>query len=64
MAGRGQGGGAGPARAIGAEDAEADGELFFADITEVVITGLNDTASRLVVEWWTPDRGRQRVERD
>ena len=46
------------------EDAEADGELFFADITEVVITGLNDTASRLVVEWWTPDRGRQRVERD
>jgi hypothetical protein len=48
----------------GGEDAAADGELFVADITEVVITGLDDTASRLVVESWTPTRGLQRVERD
>lgn len=41
-----------------------DGELFIADITEVVITGLNDEATRLVVESWTPQRGLRRVERD
>lgn len=41
-----------------------DGDMFIADITEVVITGLNAEASRLVVESWTPDRGLQRVERD
>jgi hypothetical protein len=43
---------------------EPDGELFQADITEVVITALNATATRLVVESWTPDRGLQRIERD
>jgi hypothetical protein len=41
-----------------------DGDMFVADITEVVITGLNAEATRLVVEWWTPEHGRQRVERD
>jgi len=41
-----------------------DGEMFEADITEVVITGLNAEATRLVVESWTPERGLQRVERD
>jgi hypothetical protein len=35
-----------------------------ADITEVVITGLNAEATKLVVESWTPDRGLRRVERD
>lgn len=50
-------------------DAAGDGEdgggdLYAADITEVVVTGLDPTASRLVVEWWTPDGGRRRVERD
>lgn len=43
---------------------EPDGEMFVADITEVVITSLNPEATRLVVESWTPDRGLQRVERD
>jgi hypothetical protein len=38
--------------------------MFVADITEIVITGLNPEATRLVVESWTPARGRQRVERD
>lgn len=41
-----------------------DGEMFVADITEIVITGLNADATRLVVESWNPDRGVQRVERD
>jgi hypothetical protein len=45
-------------------DEEPDGETFIADITEVVITGLNAEATRLVVESWTPDRGLRRVERD
>jgi hypothetical protein len=45
-------------------DSQANGEMFSADIMEVVITGLNDDATKLVVESWTPDRGLRRVERD
>lgn len=41
-----------------------DGEHFLADISEVVVTGLNAEGNRLVVEWWTPQRGRRRVERE
>ena len=41
-----------------------DGEMFVADITEVVITKLNAEATKLVVESWTPDRGLRTVERD
>jgi hypothetical protein len=41
-----------------------DGEMFVADITEVVITGLDAEATMLVVESWTPERGLRRVERD
>jgi Pyridoxamine 5'-phosphate oxidase len=41
-----------------------DGELFVADITEVVVTCLNAEATRLVIESWTPARGLQKVERD
>lgn len=40
-----------------------DGERFRADITEVVHTRLNDDATMLVVEWWTPTHGLRRVER-
>ena len=43
---------------------EPDGETFVADITEVVITGLNAEATKLVVESWTPERGLRMVERD
>jgi Pyridoxamine 5'-phosphate oxidase len=39
------------------------GELFRADIDQVVFTGLNATGSALVVETWTPQRGMHRVER-
>ncbi len=41
-----------------------DGEMFIADINEVVITSLNAEGTRLVVEFWTPERGLQRIERD
>lgn len=44
--------------------AEADGQAFVADITEVVVTSLDADATRLVVESWTPERGRRRVERE
>ena len=44
-------------------DASPDGENFTADITEVVVTCLNADATKLVVEWWTPAHGLQRVER-
>ncbi len=33
------------------------------DITEVVLTHLNDSGDRLVVESWHPGRGRERLER-
>jgi hypothetical protein len=37
--------------------------MFVADIAEVVITGLNAEATKLVVESWTPEQGLRRVER-
>lgn len=40
-----------------------EGELFRADITEVVHTHLNEEGTLLVVEWWTPTGGLRRVER-
>ena len=49
----------------GDEDAgEPAGELFTADITEVVVTGLDPAATKLVIEWWTPARGLRRIERE
>jgi hypothetical protein len=42
----------------------AEGDLFRADIGEVVHTHLDENATKLVVEWWTPSRGLRRVERD
>lgn len=51
-------------RAVPAGGENADGELFVADITEVVVTGLDEAATALVVEWWTPAHGLRRVERD
>ena len=41
-----------------------DGDRFHADIAEVVHTHLNEEATMLVVEWWTPARGLQRIERE
>ena len=39
-------------------------DRFCADIESVVHTHLNDQATLLVVEWWTPERGLQRIERE
>lgn len=44
--------------------AQPAGELFVADITEVVVTRLDAAATKLVVESWSPDRGYRRTERD
>jgi hypothetical protein len=41
-----------------------DGDRFRADIAEVVHTHLNEEATLLVVEWWTPTQGLRRVERE
>jgi hypothetical protein len=54
---------AGPVPSDGDADAP-DGEMFTADIDEVVVTGLNAEATKLVVESWTPARGYRRIERD
>ncbi|MGW5743442.1 pyridoxamine 5'-phosphate oxidase family protein [Amycolatopsis sp. NPDC003861] len=41
-----------------------DGERFVADVAEVVHTHLNEAATLLVVEWWTPGGGLRKVERE
>jgi Pyridoxamine 5'-phosphate oxidase len=55
-----------PAGSAATADAgkQPDGVTFVCDITEVVVTGLDPEATKLVVEWWTPERGLRRVERD
>jgi hypothetical protein len=55
---------AGRATAVGPVEADADGVQYLADVTEVVITGLDAGATKLVIESWTPERGLRRVERD
>jgi hypothetical protein len=47
----------------GGLEGPAAGELFRAEIDEVVLTGLDETASKLVIESWRPDRPLRRVER-
>ncbi len=44
-------------------DGESHGESFVADIGQIVVTGLNEEATLLVVEWWTPEGGLRRLER-
>ena len=43
---------------------ESDGDRFCADIAEVVHTHLNEKATMLVVEGWTPAHGLRRIERE
>ncbi len=54
---------AGRARPAGPVGGQQDGELFRADIDEVVVTGLDAEATMLVIETWTPARGLRRIER-
>lgn len=44
-------------------EAAPSGEMFVADISEVVFVHLDSEATKLIVEWWTPDGGRRTVER-
>lgn len=55
---------AGRAVAAGPLTDGPDGDRFFADISEVAHTHLNETATLLVVEWWTPIHGLRRVDRE
>jgi hypothetical protein len=50
--------------AAGSDGEGLDGERFHADIAEVVHTHLNEGATMLVVEWWTPAHGLRRIERE
>ncbi|WP_148574507.1 pyridoxamine 5'-phosphate oxidase family protein [Nocardioides caldifontis] len=49
-------------RAVSLGTAE-EAELFRADVLEVVPTHLDEAATLLVVEWWTPEHGLRRAER-
>lgn len=51
-----------PDGAITGEGAPS-GEMFVADITEVVFVHLDSAATKLIVEWWTPNGGRREAER-
>ena len=52
--------------AIGGDDTgdQPEGDMFVADISEVVITHLDADATKLVIESWTPARRLRIVERD
>ncbi|WP_219417264.1 pyridoxamine 5'-phosphate oxidase family protein [Pseudonocardia nigra] len=52
-------------RAFHAGDVDGDlpGDLFRAEVDEVVVTGLNENASALVIEVWRPGTGLRRIER-
>src|SRR6478752_6660965 len=54
----------GRAIAAGPLTEEADGDRFHGDIAEVVHTHLNEQATMLVVEWWTPTQGLRMIERE
>ena len=54
----------GRALAAGPITGGADGERLRADIAEVVHIHLNEKATMLVVEWWTPAGGLRRIERE
>ncbi len=59
----------GRARVVQDDSPDAPGDqpeapTFVADIDEVVVTRLDEHATKLIVEWWTPDRGRRSIERE
>lgn len=48
---------------VGSATEASDADSFHADIRSVVHTHLDEAATRLVVEWWTPTHGLRRIER-
>jgi hypothetical protein len=55
---------AGRAVLVGDVAGEAPGQLFRADLDEVVLTHLNDAGDHLVIELWRPGSPLRRVERE
>ena len=53
-------------RAIAADSTTDDpgSDRFHVDIAEVVHTHLDEAATMLVIDWWTPTRGLRRIERE
>jgi hypothetical protein len=47
-----------------ARSSAVEGDRFRADITEAVLVHLNDAATLLVIEWWTPTGGLHLAERE
>ena len=45
-------------------DSGGDSYRFLIDISEAVITRLNEAGDRLVVESWNPQRGYHKLERE
>jgi len=54
---------AGRAVLVGDQDGESPGQLFRAELDEVVLTGLTDAGDRLLIEVWRPGRPMRRIER-
>ncbi len=54
----------GRAIAAGAISDGPEGDRFRADIAEVVHTHLDEGATMLVIEWWSPAHGLRRIERE
>jgi hypothetical protein len=54
---------AGRAVFAGQLDGDVPGDLFRTELAEVVVTGLDDAGTALVIDTWTPAGGLRRVER-
>jgi len=55
---------AGRAVLVGDLEGETAGQLFRAELDEVVVTSLNQAGDRLLIEIWVPGSPIRRVERD
>src|SRR5262249_38280197 len=55
---------AGRAVLVGAREGDTAGQLFRADLDEVVLTRLTDAGDRLLIEVWRPGVALRRIERD
>ena len=55
---------AGRAILVGELEGEPSGQLFRADLDEVVLTRLTDAGDRLLIEVWRPGVPLRRIERD
>src|SRR5690349_1751905 len=55
---------AGRAVLVGDLEGDTPGQLFRAEVDEVVLTHLNDAGDRLVIETWRPCAPLRRIERE